>query len=306
MCIIVIKPAGTTLPSATTLETCWEDNPDGAGIMYARDGAVHIEKGFMKLKSLKSRLRTLEKEIDIPNTTMILHFRIGTSGGKSPANTHPFPVSKSLDDLTKVVTTCDMAVAHNGIISIPIRSKNISDTMEYVLSQLSLLREIAPNFCELPTAMELIENQTTYSKLVFLTGDGRYFTTGKYVEDEGLLYSNYGYKLSWKLWDDKKWLDYDKTDYAKIDYTGIDEVDGTTKTARARLVFLNSENEYILEDNGNMTSAEDYMIGKNGDLYYYDEEIDLAIPANDARLVPMWGKCTQWHKEDAYMMDVLL
>ena len=41
MCIIAIKPAGTHLPTTTTIENMWYNNRDGAGFMYAKDGNVH-------------------------------------------------------------------------------------------------------------------------------------------------------------------------------------------------------------------------------------------------------------------------
>ena len=96
MCIIAIKPAGITMPATTTIENMWYNNRDGAGFMYATGGTVHIEKGFMKLKSLKTALKRLETSIDVVNTPIVLHFRITTHGGTAAENCHPFPVSEKL------------------------------------------------------------------------------------------------------------------------------------------------------------------------------------------------------------------
>ena len=52
MCIICAKPAKTAFPDAETIRTMWYRNPDGAGIMYARDGKVCIEKGFITHRAL--------------------------------------------------------------------------------------------------------------------------------------------------------------------------------------------------------------------------------------------------------------
>jgi len=57
MCIIAIKQAGISMPATKTIENMWHNNPDGAGFMYAKAGSVFIEKGFMKLKSLKVALK---------------------------------------------------------------------------------------------------------------------------------------------------------------------------------------------------------------------------------------------------------
>jgi len=47
------------MPGHSTIENCWYNNPDGARFycMPPR-GTVHIEKGFMSLKALKTALKT--------------------------------------------------------------------------------------------------------------------------------------------------------------------------------------------------------------------------------------------------------
>ena len=47
MCIICVSPKGTRQPTRAQLKTMFFRNPHGAGYMYARDGIVHIHKGFM-------------------------------------------------------------------------------------------------------------------------------------------------------------------------------------------------------------------------------------------------------------------
>ena len=37
MCIIAAKPAGIKMPTEEQLEIMWFHNPDGSGIMYAKD-----------------------------------------------------------------------------------------------------------------------------------------------------------------------------------------------------------------------------------------------------------------------------
>ena len=56
MCIIAAKPAGVAMPSAEKIENMWNRNSDGAGIMYAVDNKVHIEKGFMTYASFNAKL----------------------------------------------------------------------------------------------------------------------------------------------------------------------------------------------------------------------------------------------------------
>ena len=47
MCVIVYKPAGCPMPDEATLRSCWDTNPDGAGMMLPDGDAVRIRKGFM-------------------------------------------------------------------------------------------------------------------------------------------------------------------------------------------------------------------------------------------------------------------
>ena len=95
MCIIAIKEAGVAMPDLKTLQAMWDNNPDGAGYMFPMDGKVHIRKGFMEFNDLKNDLDDLAKVINIKETPVIMHFRIGTHGvRRNPANTHPLPCQR--------------------------------------------------------------------------------------------------------------------------------------------------------------------------------------------------------------------
>lgn len=194
MCIIAAKPAGIAMPSDETIETMWYNNPDGAGFMYAKDGRVQIEKGFMSLDAFTAALARAAKETDLTATGVVLHFRIATHGGTKPENTHPFPVSGSMAALRKLRVTTDLGVAHNGIIrTVTPRDKNTSDTMEFIASELSLLYKGCPKFYEDKNLMQLVE-ELCGSKLAFLLGDGSIHTVGRFNECSGILYSNYSYE----------------------------------------------------------------------------------------------------------------
>lgn len=65
MCIIAIKPAHQKMIDESIIETMFENNPDGAGYMYAYNNRVHINKGFMTLKELLNSLDKLKKKINI-------------------------------------------------------------------------------------------------------------------------------------------------------------------------------------------------------------------------------------------------
>jgi len=101
-------------------------------------------------------------------------------------------ITDSVGALSKLVATVSIGVAHNGIIRITPR-KGISDTMEYIITQLAPLKRAMPRFYENKNAMLMVKNAID-SKMAFLTQDGRIFTIGDFVTDNGVLYSNRTYR----------------------------------------------------------------------------------------------------------------
>ena len=62
MCIICVSPENVRQPDRNTIANMFCRNPHGAGYMFARDGKVHIRKGFMSLSGL---LNALREELEI-------------------------------------------------------------------------------------------------------------------------------------------------------------------------------------------------------------------------------------------------
>ena len=263
MCVIAVKPAGVKMPAETTIENCWYNNPDGAGLMYATDGTVQIEKGFMTLKDFKAALKQLERSIDTTNTPVIMHFRITTHGATSPGNTHPFPVTEKLPLLQMTKLKTPLAVAHNGIIDIKPSKKDISDTMEYIITQLAPLYQLKKDFYKQPAGKKLVYNFIK-SKMAFLDGSGRIETVGDFItENDGVLYSNASYKAriiyhKWDIWDDYS-LQWYEPEHGKY------------------MSWLTEDDGYIISK-GTILSADYYLTDKQGNLYRYDIEADVAIP----------------------------
>ena len=280
MCIIVIKPAGVKMPATTTIENCWYNNNDGAGLMYAAGGSVYIQKGYMTLKDFKNALKQLEKSIDVTSVPMVLHFRITTHGETSPGNTHPFPVSEKLPLLTMTKTKAPLAVAHNGMIDIKPSKKNISDTMEYIINQLAPLYQLKKDFYRQATGKKLIYNFIK-SKMVFLDGKGRIETIGDFIRDDGLLYSNNSYKArtiyyNWDLWNyGANWYE---CSYGKY------------------MTWLTEDDGYIIA-NGNILSADCHLVDRQGNLYRYDMDADIAVPI-DGTLYNHSGKPINGFREE--------
>lgn len=301
MCIIAAKPTGIPMPNATTIENMWYVNSDGAGFMYAVDGKVHIEKGFMRLNDLTNRLKQLGKTHDLTALPIVMHFRITTHGGTKPENTHPFPISDNIGVLKKLHSTARIGVAHNGIIDITPRSKDISDTMEYIASQLAPLSKALPNFYENKYAMQMIDNAIG-SKMAFLTGDGKLYTIGQFVDSDGVMYSNNSYRSDywhskyglgkWGYWDNKlgKWVYDDDDDWTGEGYlksTGVKSssalapVDYYEDVEYKKLVDLDLLGAYLVDEKGEKEyDTTDLYLDRNNHIWFYDAERDVCYSFN--------------------------
>lgn len=278
MCIIAAKPVGIEMPTDEIIENMWYGNSDGAGFMYAKDGFVHIRKGFMRFGDFCDAIDALAKENDLTELPLVMHFRITTHGGTKPENCHPFPISDSVGVLSKLDSRTKLGVAHNGIINITPR-KGISDTMEYIATQLAPLHRAVPDFYRNKDLMQMIEN-AIHSRMAFLTSKGDIYTIGEFVEDKGIKYSNTSYKWGgvyrkyscsssvyggWDTWDD----------YAP----DIDDYLGNASEG----YFCMSDVMWLDEDFGYITGTDNYepdemyAIDKDMTVYRYDYALDCLI-----------------------------
>ena len=209
MCIIVAKPAGVTLPEFKIFQNCFDNNPDGAGLMIAYDGKVHGRKGLMSIAAFKDALDDFESTYgDLKLYTMVFHFRIGTHGTNSPANTHPFPLipgAEKYDAFKLLNWEADQGFAHNGIIysmsSDPdVHKYDVSDTMVFGKKIALFFAEC----CDIPKsegAQSILNriNSATSNKFAFIDGEGNLFTMGTFEYKDGVAYSNSSYiERSWK------------------------------------------------------------------------------------------------------------
>lgn len=192
MCIIVYKPKGIAMPSKETLKRCFNINNDGAGYMFIKDNKVHIDKGYSNFEAFYN---SLMKDVDKYNSPFVMHFRIGTHGDKSAGNTHPFPVSKNIVDLTALSCDTDVGVAHNGILTLPSKEKSdvYSDTMLFDTNYLALMIK-SPRYYEDKDIITMIDGIIDGDRLAILSNDGHVELLGDFKEDNGCYYSNGSYK----------------------------------------------------------------------------------------------------------------
>ena len=175
MCIIVYRPKSAVFPSDEVLARCWEANPDGAGLMYAHKGKLVVQKGFMTLAEFMVAYRTIPDKC--PAT---LHFRIGTHGGKTAANTHPWVVVEKPDGVK-------LAMVHNGVIH-GYGDLEYSDSRDFAEN----LRVFGERGVFNDSLQRLIHGVIGSNKLVFMHANGDVFTFNEKlgIEEGGCWYSN--------------------------------------------------------------------------------------------------------------------
>jgi len=182
MCIIAVNVLGSIL-SEEVLNNCWDNNPDGAGIMYAVDNQLHIYKTLEKNKLIEkyNEIRTKYPDIDI-----VLHFRLATHGSVNIDNTHPVIVNK------------DLAFVHNGIIREVMHTSLASRCKDYSDSRIfgEMLKGVADKIFEDKGLQELLESYIGHSKIVFMDNCGRVLTLNELYgvyDVEGNWFSNQTY-----------------------------------------------------------------------------------------------------------------
>ncbi len=219
MCIILTCEKNVR-PDHDMIETCFWNNPDGAGIMWVEDGKVQIAKGFMDEESLEAAIASVPLE-----SPLVIHMRIATSGGVNVGTCHPFPVCRNLDALHAPNVECRAAVAHNGVIyGVPTDDKKgISDTVYFVS------HEIADMWRKDNKVTKKLRRRITHdapaNRFAIMTEDGRVFRLGSGWESvsRGIEASNstwrHSFRSKWSKWD-YLWDDFeDVTDeYEKLGY----------------------------------------------------------------------------------------
>ena len=207
MCIIVSKEKGKQLPTKATLKECFERNSDGAGIMYVEKGSVVIEKGLMTFEDFYRKLKDLKKHFgtDLTEKALVMHFRIGTSGKNDKATTHPFPITSDKNQLRATKTRTNVGMVHNGIISDYVKLNELSDTQNYIVDFVSVLKELDKEFYKNKRVLQMLKD-TCKSKLCFLDNKENIYYVGDFIKDNGIMYSNssykpYQYRKYHSLWD---------------------------------------------------------------------------------------------------------
>lgn len=170
MCLIVYKPEGRKFDRTVITDAMWS-NGDGWGLMWVVNGKIKTLKS-VSMDTLFSTLNKLNEE----SFAMSLHLRQATHGPIIKDNCHPF------------VSPCkEFAMMHNGVVSYTKMEGTESDTRAFCRETAWPLMT-ALGYEAAHDAIDLADRSG--SRLIFVNRAGRFLTTGKWYERDGLNYSN--------------------------------------------------------------------------------------------------------------------
>ena len=179
MCIIVLNKEG--LIPRNTLNECCESNPDGMGLMYAKNGKIKVIKELKDFDSFYSKYMKIRLS---HKGNIALHFRIRTAGKVDEKNIHPFFINQNL------------AFMHNGII--PYKSEVDSEISDTMVFNEHILKNLPGDFLNYSGFKALVKDYIDSDKLLFMDSGGHVTLIN---EDKGNWlksnwFSNYSYCYS--------------------------------------------------------------------------------------------------------------
>lgn len=274
MCIAIVKPQGTQI-SDEYLENCFDNNNDGSGIAYAKDGKLYIIKGIFDKKQFIQEVRKAEK---VAQGTMLIHCRIGTSGLNDKKNCHPHIVNENL------------VMIHNGILDIDVPKKSkVSDTVIFIEQY---LKKLSKDFVKSEPIMHLIEKAIgKNNKFAFLNNKGEAFICNAKagIVESGIWYSNDTYSYNWSRYDDffVRSLEEDAEIYGYFEEY-IDFLEDEELELLGDFPMINKE-EWLFEpyDEEKYNNSDLYisLIEYSENLYYfYLEKYNEAIGVQDLKI----------------------
>ena len=174
MCIAILNPKGQIKDKF--IKNSWDNNDQGAGLLYVKKNELHTFKTY-EYKTFLSEYKSLRKDKDVKS--IVLHFRIATSGYDKFVNLHPFLIND------------DLGFVHNGVIS-GLGDQKHSDTFYFN----EMLKQLPVGFLSNPTIKEFIADYIGHSKLVFLDKDNNHTIIKENLGHwaEGNWFSNDSYK----------------------------------------------------------------------------------------------------------------
>lgn len=175
MCLIIVQPAGHTLPRARLVEI-FSRNDDGFGIMRAVNGVLHTWRTVGDVNEMLALYYA-----HAAGRACVLHWRMATHGNVDVHNAHPFTLTR------------DVAFVHNGVLEIGTPTRGMSDTWHMAQHVLAPMARDNADALFTSDVQHVLEGMIgTSNKLVFAHADGRVAVVNRAagVEYQGCWYSN--------------------------------------------------------------------------------------------------------------------
>lgn len=173
MCLILIKPAGVSLPATDILEKAAYVNHDGYGFVTSKGKACKTTN----YRAFISQLQQVKKD-----EACLIHMRWATHGSKTTKNCHPF-----YDKDTKVW------FAHNGVLPIPSKHDMTDSEICFRETLVPAIKKYgfgSERFCTIE------DNARGGSRFAYMK-DGRLYMSGDFIEHDGCYYSNMHFAGIW-------------------------------------------------------------------------------------------------------------
>lgn len=285
MCIILYKPKNRKLPDKTILKNCFDNNNDGAGYMFVKNNQVYFKKGFTNFDTFYNELTKEYKSNNLDSKNLVLHFRIGTSGGINKEKTHPFIISDKDEKLNQLKGYCKSAIVHNGIFSNYVNdNKNLSDTQNFIKGFLYPLLKLSHFNFNNKDITKLINKQIETSKIIILDQKDNIFMYGNFIEDNGIYYSNTTYSYSYKKYystyydNFKNWqLPFEENKKEKTK---------TPDKYKNNLKLIDGWHEAILMEDGYYFKPFDYIDSYK---YYINDKGEIYEENNESKIKSLIG-----------------
>lgn len=258
MCIIVSKKMGANIPNKETLKRCFDYNSDGAGFAYSDGKILKYKKGLMSFKKFYKeikKLKVLYNDNQLKNIALVMHFRIGTSGGINKEKTHPFIISNIDSELNKTnYENCELLLFHNGVMQSFASDKKLSDTQQFIKKIMFPLYQLKKDFFNNDDINKLVEHIIGNSnKLCLIDKKGKitYYNKHLFIEENGVLYSNQTYKQHKNILS-SYYNDWDDWDYRYYNNSSVyNKYSETQKKVDDVVIQVKDDENYNLIDNKN-------------------------------------------------------
>jgi hypothetical protein len=181
MCIAIFRPSGVKI-CKRVLQHCFAQNPHGAGFAIPENNRVVIQKGLFSFREFWEYYRSCS-----PDSPMLIHFRVATSGNINGDNCHPWRIDEQ------------HALVHNGVLEhkLDLCHDDVSDTGLFVHNILTPTIAKAPNiWLNSGFKWALEESVGSSNKVVILDAAGNHqiFNEEKGEWSNGAWFSNATFK----------------------------------------------------------------------------------------------------------------